>query len=113
MSYTTNYGIRYQIVATGVPQQTEVAVMTAAQDIQNEDPSAPDHANRITWANWANKNSKEATVPFLWPIAMNPAIVASIEADPSGAGVKDTDVQFVVNSVLPQVIADFIAHPPA
>jgi hypothetical protein len=102
--YTSSYALRYQIPS--VQQQIEVAV------INNEDPATPDHANRAAWATWANKNSSVAWNPFAWPVAMNPTIQAAIQADPSGQTVADSDVQFVVTSALPQVIADFVAHPP-
>lgn len=96
-----------------VQQQIEVAVIHAAQDIQNEDPAAPDHANRSAWARWANDNSSVAWNPFAWPVGMNPAIQAAIAADPSGQTVLDGDVQFVVNANLDAVIAGFVANPPA
>src|SRR5258705_2211475 len=110
-AYTDNYHLRYAI--SSVQQQTEVAVIHAASDIQNEDSATADHANRLAWANWSNKNSSVAFEPFRWPVAMNPSIQASVAADPSGQSVADADVQFVVNSVLPQVIADFVAKPPS
>lgn len=109
-AYTTSYSIRY--VIPSLSQQIEVAVVHCISDIQNEDSSAPDHANRIAWATWANKNSAIAYEPFRWPVAMNPAIGAAIDTDPSGATVPDSDVQFVVNSNLNIVIADFVANPP-
>ena len=108
--YTVSYSIRY-----GTPhlsQQTEVAVVTAAGQIINEDPSTPDHANRIVWANWAIPNSSVAWQPFAWPVANNPSIVAKVTEDPSGGTVPDTDVQFVVNSNLEIVIAEFVKNPP-
>jgi len=109
--YTTSYAIRYS--TPHLSQQTEVAVVTAAGQIVNEDPSTPDHANRVAWANWATPNSSVAWLSFAWPVASNPSIVASVTADPSGQGVKDSDVQFVVNSNLETVIAEFVAKPPA
>jgi hypothetical protein len=110
-AYTTSYAIRYEI--TSLQKQIEVAVISASQDIANEDPSTPDHVNRLAWATWANKNSSIAWSPFAWPVAMNATIQASVQADPSGQSVNDSDVQFVVNEVLPNVIADFVANPPA
>lgn len=108
--YTSGYALRYSIPS--VQQQIEVAVIHDVEDITNEDLSTPDHANRLVWANWANKNSSVAWLPFAWPVAMNPTIQASVEADPSGQSVQDSDVQFVVTSELPRVIADFVANPP-
>lgn len=109
-AYTTSYSIRYTIPS--LQEQLETAVVHAAADIANEDPGTPDHANRLSWANYANKNSSAARVAFAWAVALNSTIQASIEADPTGETVADSDVQFVVNSLLPQVIADFIAKPP-
>jgi hypothetical protein len=108
--YTSSYALRYQIQS--VQQQIEVAVIHDVEDIQNEGPLTPDHANRLAWANWANKSSSVAWIPFAWPVAMNPTIQAAVQADPSGQSVQDSDVQFVVTGALPAVIADFIANPP-
>jgi hypothetical protein len=108
--YTSSYALRYAIPS--VQQQIEVAVIHDVEDINNEDPTTPDHANRVAWADWANKNSSVAWNPFAWPVAMNSTIQASVQADPSGQSVSDNDVQFVVTSMLPKVIADFVAHPP-
>jgi len=110
-NYTSSYAIRYFIPS--LQQQAETAVVTAATQIQNEDPGAPNHANRVLWADWAVGSSTTAVVAFMWPVAMNPSIVASVVADPTGAGVPDGDVQFVVNSNLDTVIADWIAHNPS
>jgi len=107
-TYTDNYRLRY-----GTPtfqEQIEVAVITAASDIQNEDASTPDHANRLAWANWANSNSSVAWLPFAWPCSMNPAIQQAFASDPNS--IKDSDVQFVVNSNLEAVIADWVANKP-
>jgi hypothetical protein len=109
-TYTDSYRLRYQLPS--VQEQIEVAIIHDVEDINNEAPTTPDHANRLAWADWANKNSSVAWNPFAWPVAMNATIQASVQADPSGQSVKDSDVQFVCDSVLPQVIADFIAHPP-
>jgi hypothetical protein len=108
--YTSSYALRYLIPS--VQQQIEVAVIHDVEDINNEASTTPDHANRLAWATWANKNSSVAWGPFAWPVAMNPTIQASVQADPSGQSVQDSDVQFVVTSTLPQVIADFVANPP-
>lgn len=107
--YTISYAIKYSIPS--IQQQIETAVMTAAGQIQNEDPSTADHANRIKWADWANKNSAAAAQPFGWPVAMNSSVQAEVTADPTGGSVKDSDVQFIVNSFLEAVITDWIASP--
>jgi hypothetical protein len=109
-AYTDSYRLRYQ--TPSVAEQIEVAVVHAAEDIQNEDPAAPNHANRLAWANWVAGNSSVAWNPFAWPVGLNPAIQASIAEDPSGGTVKDSDVQFVVNGQVDSVIADWVANPP-
>lgn len=110
-AYTTSYSIRYQIPS--LQEQMEVATVTAAGDIKNEDPGTADHANRLAWANWVSKNSSVAWLAFSWPVSLNPSIQASVQADPSGSSVPDSDVQFVINSNLEAVIADWIANKPA
>jgi len=109
--YTTSHVIRYS--TPHLSQQTEVAVVTAAVSIQNEDPATPDHANRLRWANWAIHNSSVAWQPFAWPVANNPSIVEKITADPSGQTVPDSDVQFVVNSYVEIVIIEWVKNNPA
>ena len=86
--------------------------MVACEDIFNEDAGAPDHANRLAWAQWANYNSGVATLYFMWPLSMNPSVQATVESDPTGVSVPDGDIQFVVNGALDEVIAQFVANPP-
>lgn len=109
--YTTSYAIRYS--TAHLSQQTEVAVVTAAVSIQNEDPATADHANRLRWANWAIPNSSVAWQAFAWPVANNPSIVQKVTEDPSGQSVPDGDVAFVVNSYVEIVITEWVAHNPA
>ena len=108
--YTTGYSIRY--MTTSIQQQTEFAVITAADQIKNEDPGAPNHANRVAWAAWIDTHSSTGMQSFMWPVALNPAIQNSVVADPSGAGVLDSDIQFVVNSNVEFVIAAWVANQP-
>jgi len=109
-TYTDNWGLRYNLPT--FHQQIEVAVVTAAADVQNEATSTPDHANRLAWASWANQNSMAAWVAFGWPCAMNATIQASYKADPTGGSIQDSDIQFVVNSNLEAVVTAWVAHPP-
>jgi hypothetical protein len=109
--YVAGYKIRYQIPS--LQQQAEFAVITASDQIKNEEPSTPEHANRIAWAQWiGNGNSVVGTWPFLWPLAMNPSIQNSVINDPTGATIPDSDVQFVVNSNVDWVVASWVANPP-
>jgi hypothetical protein len=87
-------------------------MMHAVADINNEDPGTPDHANRMAWASYANGNSNAAMMPFLWPVAMNPAVQNAVAEDPTGATVSDNDVQFIVNGQVDVVIADWVKNNP-
>jgi hypothetical protein len=109
-AYTVSFSVRYEIPS--LQRQTEVAMMHCVTDISNEAIDAPDHANRLAWANYANGNSSGAVMPFLWPVATNPAVVNAVTEDPTGATVLDSDVQFIVNGALDKVIADWVKNNP-
>jgi hypothetical protein len=68
------------------------AVVQGAGDIKNEDPSTPNHENRIAWADYAFANSQGIAENAMWDVVMNPAINAAGEA------ATDQDILFVVNS---------------
>lgn len=110
-NYTTGYAIRYTV--NSIQRQAEVAVVTAADQVKNEDPVAPNHADRYKWAVWIDTNSAAGTWPFMWPIAMNPSIQAAYESDPSGDSIPDGDIQFIVNSNLDYVISRWVAEQAA
>lgn len=100
--YSVYYAIRYTL--KNVQAQIEVAVVTAAQSIQNESTGVTDHANRLLWANWAITNSSVAWIDFAWFVALNATIEAEVVANASGNDVVDSDVQFVVNSYVQQIV---------
>src|ERR1700752_690288 len=108
-NYTDSYALAYN--TPSVLEKIEVAVVTAAANIETEDPATPDHTNRIAYANWAQQNSSTAWVAYRWYVATNPAIIASYQSDRSGQSVLDSDVQFVVNSNLETVIKEWVANP--
>jgi hypothetical protein len=111
MNLQIEYNIRYTLQS--LKERTEAAVMTAIQDIINEEPSTPDHANRYAWAQWANTNTSIASMYFMWGLAMNPSIQAQVEADPTGQSVPDGDIQFVINSNITLVINECVINPPS
>jgi hypothetical protein len=108
--YTDSYKMRYQTISLN--QQIEVAMVHAANDIENEDASTPDHANRLAWAQYAVPNSSVSYYPFSWPVCQNQTILTAFQADPTGATIQDGDIQFIVNGLVPQVVANFVANPP-
>ena len=103
-AYERNYELRY--ASLWLLQRTEVSVIKSAQYVGIEDPSTPDHANRLAWAAWANKNSSIATTPFMWQMALDPDVVAQ------GQNVSDAKIDGIVSAALPAVVADFIASNP-
>lgn len=109
-SYTDSFSVRYEIQS--IQRQTEVAMMHCVTDISNEAIDAPDHANRLAWATYANEDSSNAVRPFLWPVATNPAVINAVGNDPSGVTVLDSDVQYIVNGALDKVIADWVKNNP-
>ena len=109
-AYTVSFSIRYEIPS--IQQQAEVAMMQCVTNISNEGEEAPDHVNRAAWASYANENSSGAVMPFLWPVATNPAVVNAVTEDPSGGTVLDSDVQYIVNGALDKVIADWVKTNP-
>jgi hypothetical protein len=109
-AYTNDYKLRYE--TPSFQQQIEVAIVTAAQAIVNEATNTADHANRMIWAQWALDNSNGAAISFLWACAMNSTIQQSFTADPTGGSINDGDVQYVINSYLPTVLAALEANPP-
>jgi hypothetical protein len=110
-AYSIGYEIRYTV--NSVQHQAEVAVVTAADQIKNEDAGTPDHANRYRWAVWIDTNSLPGMWPFMWPIAMNPSIQAAYANDPTGGSIPDGDIQFIVNSNLDYVISRWVIEYPA
>lgn len=108
--YKANHAARYRVPS--LLNQIEVAAVTAAQIIFHEDPATPDHPNRLKWANFVNKSSPTVVAWFAWPVSMDQVILAALQGDNSGGTVKDIDVQRVVDALLNQAIADFIANPP-
>jgi hypothetical protein len=107
----TIFNIRYTI--TSLKERVEGAILTDCEAIVNEDAGTPDHANRYAWAEWASLNSSVATTYFMGPLALNSSIQASVEADPTGGGVTDNDISFVVASELERVITTCVRNPPA
>ena len=75
------------------------ALLKAAFDIINEDNAVPDHDERLAWARSVldNKASIDLGHVALGAV-LNPTIGAA------GAGATDADIQFQVNSMIPQLV---------
>jgi hypothetical protein len=78
-------------------KQVAVALHKAAKDVVNESPETGNHGNRLAWA---RKVTQGVNAPvseserWIWAVLEN----ATIQASPATA--TDSDVQFVVNSLV-------------
>ena len=104
MSYQDSYNLRY--TQNWLHDRGEVSVVRSADYIMIEDPATPDHEGRLKWAYWAHRNSSVAIVSFLWPLALDPIVLAE------GADITDAQIDAIIAAALPGVIADFVANPP-
>lgn len=75
-------------------KQVAGACMTAARDIENEDPGTDNHAYRLVWMASVDENAKATAKEMLVEVLKNPTIASDV------AGALDADVQFVVNSLI-------------
>ena len=81
-------------------QQVTVACRIAAQNIINEAASTPSHAARMAWAALISKGQDVALANMVSGAAMNSTLQASAPAGPW----LDSDIQFVVNSLVSLLI---------
>lgn len=100
MAYTDIYAAAVNVSGV-LMQQVTVAMFQAAVDIVNEDPSTPNHDNRLVWARKATDSVGSLQIEaqrWIWKVLEN----ASIQAAPEAS--SDNDVQFVVNSIIPYIV---------
>src|SRR5712664_2999937 len=102
--YELSYSYRYS--QPWLQQRTEVSVVKSAAYIKIEDPATPDHANRLSWAAWTWKNSSVAVIAFMWNVATDPNVLSK------GQDSTDAEIDGITSAALPDVIADFVTHPP-
>jgi hypothetical protein len=79
-------------------KQITVAIAKAATDIFNENPATNGHERRMVWARQVQTSSGRSQMAdaMVWKVLEN----ATIQASPATA--TDSDVQFVVNSLVNQ-----------
>jgi predicted metal-dependent HD superfamily phosphohydrolase len=97
MSYVVIYNAAIDEAGT-LRKQVSVAIRKAATDVRAEDPQTANHARRLQWANQSLTSSgiSSMTDSMIWFVLEN----ATIQANPGAA--TDSDVQFVVNSLVNQ-----------
>ena len=93
-TYQEVFALRYNNEV--LRRQTAVAVAKAAFDVLNEDPLTANHANRVNWAKFALKSTADMVERMMWGVVSNSTIQAQ-------SGGTDSDIQFVVNSLIPSV----------
>jgi hypothetical protein len=81
--------------------QVEGALLAAAFNVINESPDAPNHRNRLAWANAIYTNPTAQMKFFLPGMLTNPTVAAEAgkAAGDSGSPVTDSDVDYVVASL--------------
>lgn len=79
---------------TDLWKQVAGACIVAANDIENEAPGTSNHANRLIWAEQAKITPKGKAIQMLPEVLNNTTVRAALPA------ALDTDVQFVVNSLI-------------
>lgn len=88
---------------SGLLSRFVVAVEIAASQIVSEDPQTENHAARMDWAKRAllqdAKSQYYATIILRLAVAENGAL------QEAGPAASDNDVQFIVNSYLPKLVA--------
>ena len=96
-------------------RQIVVAMVTAAQDIRNEDPGTANHTERLAWAEKVGGavGASRMAEKWRWRVLENATIRTSLATlpDPNPDAldvgpVSDSDIQFVVNSLI-QVFAGY------
>lgn len=75
-----------------------IAVEKAAYDITNEDPATPQHAQRIAFARRILMDDAGAQKWARRALCL--AVVSNQALQDNGNAVTDSDVQFIVNSII-------------
>jgi hypothetical protein len=75
-------------------------MLKVAQDVASEDPTTPHHNERISYASRVIRGDENPKM-VASHVNTNPAIAATIQADPAqlGANVPDGDIEFTLASI--------------
>src|ERR1700745_2103654 len=92
MTYLEIYDLQYR--HSDLRTRTQIAISNAAYNVLNEDPGAPNHANRILWANDTLAWPERMMSLEMSMVAQNPTIQAE------GDTAADSDIQYVVNGLV-------------
>jgi hypothetical protein len=100
----TNYLDRYnlQYTDTLLRQRTQISIESSAHYIIGEDPSTPNHANRIIWANAVFGDPEAMTKAMMGAAVQNPLIYEN------GNEVTDAQIDQVIAPLI-DFFADAVA----
>jgi hypothetical protein len=101
MNLQETYKLRYQ--DADFKGRVIAAIAKFAQDVESEDPTTPNHANRLNYAQMWLAQVEGTADNIMW------AVVAQAPIQASGTATSDADIQGVVNGIL---IAQ-VPHAPA
>ena len=95
MAYSAIYDAA-TVPDSALRKQVSVAIHKAAVNIRNEDPETANYARRIAWSRQVLSRGgiESMAQAMIWSVLEN----ATIQASPATA--TDSDVQFVVNSLV-------------
>jgi hypothetical protein len=96
-TYLDRYGLQY--TDSLLRQRTQISIESSAHYIIGEDPSTPNHANRITWANAVFSDPEAITRAMMGAVVQDPIIYEN--------GNEATDAQ--IDQVIAPLI-DFFAN---
>lgn len=89
--YSDIYALRYGGVIT---DRVVVAIANAATNVLNEAVATANHTNRVVWAKSALNDAPAMAEKMMWAVCAN----ASLQS--SGNAALDSDIQFVINSLV-------------
>jgi hypothetical protein len=71
------------------------------QQVASEDPGAPNHAERMNYAEIVMRGEERPQLVAAHVISSNPTIGAAIDSDPPalGSNVPDADIEFALSSI--------------
>lgn len=92
---------------------TRVAFISlkVAQNVASEDPSAPNHANRVAYSSRVFTGAESATLLSNHVAAANPTIASTLETQ-GGDAVPDGDIEFALATIWDARANAFAEVPP-
>lgn len=98
MGYS-NIGLQLEQSNTELQRKLKVAVMKAAQDVRAEDAGTANHTQRLLWATASLAASVRQSLQNMADL-MIADLLANATVAAAGDAAVDSDVQFVVNSLI-------------